>query len=1111
MQRATRTCCGGEGGWAVAELKENAAAQLVGERGQPGRAAAVELCAGLDGEGGQDGECVVEHIPAESFFATTFYRRRDARQREPRHGRGSRRASADGSRAPGSGGAGARARTRIWRRGLNQNNSGSAPPFVAAGSTSSTTTRAGDWRSSASWAACCRRGESLAEAGEASILGASGFSARSQSHRPSVTREWKAGGKRVIQFDPRVGRISDMLVDYDEDRMYVGSLERGTVVVCNPSTGKVDREAVFFNDALEAQPISALLMERTRLVAGHLSGRVSMVTQFISRATPHHSMNHSAGFHNGSVSVLATLPNIPGIILSGGADGLILVWEVSTFQCLRKFVGNTTGIKFISCDAKNHLVACNEAGRVTIYDVDLMLLFKEAPIPLSFAEAPQSFQSRSLAHLSNSEPTQVHTLLHDPSSSAFITAVECPIPEAILLWSCVNTKEPLARFTHSTDAIKTSTISPVTIVAWDRSAMSPVSNSPPPPTTIASGHADSSVLLWNVPETVFTSPPSSQPFNVTPHRKIHVTVSSPLTTLHLDPFKLLASTADGLIKAYDVSTGAHIKSMSVRRGGEPGAAAVDLVARRRVVCVWGGEWNLIAATAAGHVRNWDFAPVVIEGREGGGTGRFKKKNRVGKARFVGGGAVTPTASGTNGTGRPASGGKFSGGSKTQFSLDVKSEVMATNLELKMEKEVEERRRLLLAKMNGGATPASPSGTFGVVGAGRTIGGIPGSAQRVASSSYASSTSSSVPPMTEQEMLDYAIMLSREEQEINAFSLGDSAYASTLHSNLNRSVMGDREDLTPREVRKSVPILDENSIFAPRAPCPVSNPKSITAKPPSGASGQATSISSSASNSIPRSPVNPWSAGKSFASVVASSASSSTNSLPSPGAFVFSETAPHTRDGTAVPRASEPSPTAASVFTQSPHYQFRLPTPWYEDDEAWEDERLFYQLNNGTDGYTPTKRRSSLSLSLAMGLPPAMEDNESANAMVPREPREWDNEDSGCSLRESLARSVNGSATRASVSSLSSSSSSLERKRFVLGASMESPGLVGTGLHIRRSPRLGPNALHVSPRLVPAATVSPSLAPTTSYSGVGVQVAPRATLKDEDEELMYVLELSLRDK
>ncbi|KAJ3019830.1 UNVERIFIED_CONTAM: hypothetical protein HDU68_010487 [Siphonaria sp. JEL0065] len=744
---------------------------------------------------------------------------------------------------------------------------------------------------------------------------------------------------------------------------------------------------------------------------------------------------------------------------------------------------STRPISFISFDAKNHIVASSTYSHVSVWDIDMLTLSKDVsstaiPTPIMELE-----KSRTFTHNSNDAPSQIHTVLHETSTGTLLTAINAPLPDGLALWSLQYPDVSLLRFKPGAD--KTSTIASVTKVVWDRIFMAPASTTTASTTTnnsfsiLVSGHSDSSCLLWNIPESALIPPKTGiiSTISIQPIRKIQVTVSSPLSTLSLDPFKLLVSTTDGLIKAYDISTGLAIKTVSVRRSGEVGGFG-EVHDRRFVTCVWPGEWNLIVATAGGHVRNWDFAPIA-----GDGVGYMKlrgKKNRVGKGRFSSttGTPVGGVVAGVAGSSRSSTTTKAFNG-KAQLIQDVKTETMATNLELKLEKEHEQRRLKLFAKMNGVPTPPN----FGVVGMGRTIVGMGGTGASLSKSSPPTTTPGG---MSEQEMIDYAIMLSREEQN-DPFSLGDSATY-----------------FTPPP-KASAPILDENSVFSPFLSGPStatssSLPKHISTKPPPAPS----TLGDNIAPTVSKSPTNPWGTGKSFASVAAAavgvpSASSSNSSIPTTPLAHKSNSSLLTFSESPVARASPSNP----FIRSSP--QCRFPMAWYDDDDDWEDEAGFYKLGtNDGNLYTPSKRRSSLSISLSGVLPPSVEDNEAVVGEM--EPGEW--EDSNAT------RSVEINTQQAKKDgSLSSSASSVEKRKFLLGGSTSgaatSWGDVGA-IHMRRSPRLGPMGSHVSPQLRPATTISPSLAPTTQFSGVGVQVAPRATFDDEDEELMFVLALSLSE-
>ncbi|KAI9342344.1 hypothetical protein BDR26DRAFT_859638 [Obelidium mucronatum] len=908
-----------------------------------------------------------------------------------------------------------------------------------------------------------------------------------------LLKEWKAGGKRVIQFDPRIGRIENIMVDYEEDRMYAGSLEKGIVISCNPGTGKVERDAVYFNSDLETREISALLMEKTRIIAGHLSGRITMVTQFISKTSTNHVLNHFAGFHDGPVTALSALVNTPNIIISGGADGCIRIWDTASLECLRISAASPRPINYISFDAKNSIVACSTQGHVSVWDFDMLTLSKDITSTAFDKSMIQIDPSRAFNHEVNDNAMPIHTLIHEPSTNTLLTAVDAPLPAGIRICDLSSSRNESRVTLIPSLPNKAASIGNVTHVAWDRPTMPPTTNGF---SVLVTGHADSSCLLWNIPEPALrnTSQSSSSTTTTTtihPVRKIQVTVSSPFATLSLDPFKLLVSTTDGLIKIYDLATGSVIKTLSVRRSGEVGPGPGPGIGggggpgefrdRRLVTCVWAGEWNLIAATAGGHVRNWDFAPVEGAGESGGGKYMKLrgKKNRVGKGRFVGGVAAATGAAGAGGSARSSITTTKGFTGKAQLIQDVKTEAQATNYELKLEKEQEQRRLKLVQKING--VTSSPQ-NFGFVGMGRTVVGMGPSA----SPSKASISPTVGSTLTEQEMIDYAIMLSMEE---DPFSLG-MAYSTTPSRSINPT--------TPSTYKSTNP------------------PKHPIAKPPPAPS------TNTPSTSIPRSPANPWSTGKSFASVAAAAASASTPTSSSTSSITTTPLA-HISSSSLLGFSESPvvttSPTNPFLIRSSP--QCRFPMAWYDNDEEWEDEADFYRLYSSGEGGEERRSSSSLSLSLSAVLPPPVEDNEAVVGR--REPGEWGdqlcedqtlNEGAGIEIAKSCKKAGGGTSSSSSSGSLSSSASSTEKRKFLLGSwgagGGEVPSTSFGGIHMRRSPRLGPMGTHVSPQLRPTAIISPSLAPTTQFSGVGVEVAPRASFDDEEEELMFVLALSLSE-
>jgi hypothetical protein len=57
--------------------------------------------------------------------------------------------------------------------------------------------------------------------------------------------------------------VEQAFVDMEDGKMYAGSLEKGMIAICNPTTGKVEKDAIFCGDEdREAMQISVLKIDR---------------------------------------------------------------------------------------------------------------------------------------------------------------------------------------------------------------------------------------------------------------------------------------------------------------------------------------------------------------------------------------------------------------------------------------------------------------------------------------------------------------------------------------------------------------------------------------------------------------------------------------------------------------------------------------------------------------------------------------------------------------------------------------------------------------------------------------------------------------------------------
>ena len=65
--------------------------------------------------------------------------------------------------------------------------------------------------------------------------------------RRGLLKEW-GRGRQAVTFEPRIGKIQVAYMSWDDCRLYAGSVEKGMVSVCQPLSGKVEKESIFCGD-----------------------------------------------------------------------------------------------------------------------------------------------------------------------------------------------------------------------------------------------------------------------------------------------------------------------------------------------------------------------------------------------------------------------------------------------------------------------------------------------------------------------------------------------------------------------------------------------------------------------------------------------------------------------------------------------------------------------------------------------------------------------------------------------------------------------------------------------------------------------------------------------
>ncbi|KAJ3210876.1 hypothetical protein HDU67_004946 [Dinochytrium kinnereticum] len=527
--------------------------------------------------------------------------------------------------------------------------------------------------------------------------------------RNHLQREWQRNiGKRVVQFDPRVGRIHCAFVEMDDDtpRMIIGSIDRGTAVVCNASTGRIEKDMVHFSPEMNPMEIADLQYD-----------------------------------------------NQYNTVLSGGFDGQVRIWNVASGRVVAVCTGNTSPIASLASDPKQFVAAGTMDGKIHLWSMNAAIVQQCFATSSSGTASPatstdllvaETFQHFSLPS-SRDGDRRIITLFLDVSLSILISLCECRAVEAgsaVRIWNVAAGNESGVRLGISNFSAASigdlkvnhdGHMGSITSIQWDRPTVGPTDRKS---SILVTGDDHGRVCLWELYDTALQASSTSPTF-IQPLRTIQAH-PSPISTLQMDPFKLITGSTTGSLKIFDITTGALLKSLNLRRGAEVGDHGANGLDRRSISYVWSGEWRLIAV-ANGSVRAWDFkaqsgasAPVSRVGRHR----RRAARNRFDAARTVGTRQSLQQGGGGGGGG---GGGALSKvvSPKAQINLTVKSELREYEMQQRLERREDARREREWAKLHG-----------------RVNGELTG--------------------MSEEEIMNYAVMLSMETGMGEEQTVGGSA-------------------------------------------------------------------------------------------------------------------------------------------------------------------------------------------------------------------------------------------------------------------------------------------------------------------------------------------------
>lgn len=174
-----------------------------------------------------------------------------------------------------------------------------------------------------------------------------------------------------MSFIPKIGLLESMYVDSEDTSLIVASLDHGIAAKCNPITGKVDRRLLYStNDNVRLQ-ISSVIVDKDRILWGFAQGFITLSTRTKTIAS---RLKVFSDFHQGAVTVLALPAYLQEVVLSGAEDGQVKIWDVVTASCAWNFRPASSLARQPTCievTPDQYIIIGYDDGSIVIWNVNV--------------------------------------------------------------------------------------------------------------------------------------------------------------------------------------------------------------------------------------------------------------------------------------------------------------------------------------------------------------------------------------------------------------------------------------------------------------------------------------------------------------------------------------------------------------------------------------------------------------------------------------------------------------------------------------------------------------------------------------------------------------------
>ncbi|CDH57937.1 hypothetical protein RO3G_13583 [Lichtheimia corymbifera JMRC:FSU:9682] len=447
--------------------------------------------------------------------------------------------------------------------------------------------------------------------------------------RTHLIRRWEKGRGTVIQFNPKVGSIKGLAVDYENSTMLVASAEQGLGVRCNPTTGKVERHLMYSTNDNVPCPVRTVEMDGQRILWGFHPGFITMSMR--GKSAGGRQLRVFSDFHQGAVTALALSTSLREVVLSAGEDGAIKIWDVITGTCAKSMIGVMATPTCLEITKDFRVIAGYASGDIVVWDIHVGQIAKERRDEMlrrQHLHAQATTTSTTTTDLSTRRHvispktvdtgTAVQTIKHDADLDVMLVTYA----GSHEVWKySIKTGECLAVYGGDKGHIGT-----ITCMEWDttlpgetvplqnalkvkksgvtngtssKQQHTPISSPVKTMRVMVTGDAEGTVCVWDGDAVQKDGKP------IAPLRVLQGHIC-PISAIHVDGCKIVSGSDDGWIRFWDPLTG---NLLNVLGNKIPRNAPVDRtdVSMMRVTNIHCDEYRGVA-TIGHQVKSWDFSP-----------------------------------------------------------------------------------------------------------------------------------------------------------------------------------------------------------------------------------------------------------------------------------------------------------------------------------------------------------------------------------------------------------------------------------------------------------------------------------------------------------------------